>query len=83
MTDIVPRPRREPISYQPSQPGEDRLIPIARVCELSGYSKSRLYQWMRADSFPKPCHPGRSSSRWSEREVVEWKDEQLAARTAA
>ena len=75
--------RREAQIYPPLQLGEDRLIPVSRVAELAGYGKSRIYKWIREGTFPKPCHPGGASSRWSEREVLDWKDAQLAARTAA
>lgn len=61
----------------------DRLIALPEVTHIAGYSRATIYRWIREGSFPKPCHPGGSSSRWSETEVRAWKDAQLAQREAA
>lgn len=59
---------------------DDRLIPIAAVKQLSGLGKTMIYRKMKEGSFPKSCKPGGASTRWSEREVKAWRDDQLAAR---
>jgi prophage regulatory protein len=79
MTD---RNRPEPMTYPPLQPGEDRLIPLARSMEIVGLGKSMIYRLMRQGRFPQACKPGGAATRWSEREVCAWKDEQLAARAS-
>lgn len=61
----------------------DRLIALPEVMAIVGYGKTIIYRWIKQGDFPKPCHPGGSSSRWSEAEVREWKDAQLARRKAA
>lgn len=42
-----------------------------------------IYRWVGEGTFPRPCKPGGGASRWSEREVRAWKDEQLATHVAA
>lgn len=59
---------------------EDRLLPISVVMEIAGIGKTMIYRKMREGTFPKCCKPGGASTRWSEREVVEWKDRVVAAR---
>lgn len=66
-----------------TDPAPDRLIPLPEVMNIAGYKKTIIYRWIREGGFPKPCHPGGSSSRWSEAEVRAWKDAQLAQREAA
>lgn len=61
----------------------DRLIALPEVMKTIGYGKTIIYRWIRQGSFPKPCHPGGASSRWSEAEVRAWRDAQLAKRQAA
>lgn len=62
---------------------DDRLLPIDIVIELAGIGKTMIYRKMREGTFPRCCKPGGSSSRWSEREVREWRACVLAARNAA
>jgi prophage regulatory protein len=58
----------------------DRLLPLSAVKELAGIGKTMIYRKMREGTFPKCCKPGGASSRWSEREVVAWKEAVMAAR---
>lgn len=60
----------------------DRLLPLSAVKELAGIGKTMIYRKMREGTFPKCCKPGGASSRWSEREVVAWKEAVMAARGA-
>ncbi|HVJ00632.1 MAG TPA: AlpA family phage regulatory protein [Sphingomonas sp.] len=62
---------------------DDRLIPLAVVTEIAGIGKTMIYRLMREGTFPKSCKPGGASTRWSEREVREWRDRILAERDAA
>lgn len=90
MTEIAPEIRKTKASRAaPDSPAEtdgygfdDRLLPLAAVIELAGIKKTMIYRLMREGTFPKSCKPGGVSSRWSEREVREWKDNMLAARGA-
>lgn len=58
----------------------DRLLPLSAVMEVAGLGKTIIYKKMKAGTFPKCCKPGGASSRWSEREVMAWKDAVMAAR---
>lgn len=60
----------------------DRLIPFARVEEIAGLKRTRIYQMIRAGTFPRPYKPGGSGSRWSEWEVYEWLERVKQATTA-
>lgn len=62
---------------------DDRLIPIDAVMQLAGIGKTMIYRLMRDGKFPRSCKPGGASTRWSEREVREWRDAVLAERDAA
>ena len=59
---------------------EDRLLPLAAVMQLSGLGKTMIYQLEREGKFPKRYKPGGVSSRWSEREIMEWKGKLAAQR---
>ncbi len=61
---------------------DDRLIPLDAVMQLAGIGKTMIYRKMRDGTFPKACKPGGASTRWSEREVKEWRDRVLAERAA-
>lgn len=58
---------------------KDRLLPLAAVKQLSGLGKTMIYRLEREGKFPKRFKPGGAASRWSEREIMEWK-EKLAAK---
>jgi prophage regulatory protein len=62
---------------------EDRLLPIDAVMQIAGIGKTMIYRKMREGSFPRCCKPGGASTRWSEREVREWRDQVLAERDVA
>jgi prophage regulatory protein len=56
----------------PATAADDRLIPIARVEQIAGIMRSRIYQLIRQGSFPAPYKPGGFASRWSEAGVRGW-----------
>ncbi|KPW30167.1 Prophage PSPPH01, DNA-binding protein [Pseudomonas coronafaciens pv. atropurpurea] len=60
----------------------DILIKLPEVCRQAGFGKSTIYELIAADAFPTPTKLGRFS-RWSQREVQAWIEEQKAARRAA
>ena len=57
----------------------DRLLRIDQVKEISGIGKTMIYRLVREGRFPKPFKPGGSASRWSETEVLAWREQQRAA----
>lgn len=61
---------------------DDRLLPIDAVMQLAGIGKTMIYRKVREGTFPTPCKPGGSSTRWSEQEVKAWRDKVMAARSA-
>ncbi|KKC27322.1 helix-turn-helix transcriptional regulator [Sphingomonas sp. SRS2] len=60
----------------------DNLIDIKKVMEIIGLGKTMVYRLERQGKFPPRYKPGGWSSRWSEREVRAWKDEQRQGRAA-
>ncbi len=57
----------------------DRLLRLTQVIELAGIGKTMIYRLMRAGLFPQPYKPGGYSSRWSESEVLAWRETQRRA----
>jgi len=58
----------------------DRLLKIGQVEEMTGLSRRYIYRLMREERFPRQFKPGGYASRWSENEVVAWRDRQRSAR---
>jgi prophage regulatory protein len=61
----------------------DRLIRLEEVKDIVGLGKTMIYRLERDGRFPRRCKPGGHATRWSEAEVVAWKEAQLAERRAA
>lgn len=57
----------------------DRLLRLDQVKDITGIGKTMIYRLIREDRFPKPFKVGGSASRWSESEVLEWRDAQRIA----
>lgn len=51
----------------------DRLLPLRDVIEFTGLGKTTIYGLMRKNQFPHAYKPGGHASRWSERELLEWR----------
>ena len=54
----------------------DRLLKLSQVSEIAGIGKTMIYRLMRAKRFPQPYKPGGYASRWSEAEVMAWRESQ-------
>lgn len=54
----------------------DRLLRLSQVIEIAGIGKTMIYRLMRQDRFPQQFKPGGYASRWSEREVLAWRESQ-------
>lgn len=63
-------------------PTEDRLLRLPAVLELTGLGKTMIYRMVRERRFPQPYKPGGAASRWSEREIREWREQVAAARAS-
>ncbi|MFP6861268.1 helix-turn-helix transcriptional regulator [Pseudomonas sp.] len=60
----------------------DILIKLPEVCRQAGFGKSAIYDMIKAGTFPGPIKLG-YGSRWSQREVQAWVEEQKNGRLAA
>lgn len=56
------------------------FIRIARVKELSGFSKSTLLRWIKAGKFPAPVIKESSTVLWDLSECQRWRVEQFKKR---
>lgn len=50
------------------------LIRISEVCELVGTSRTTIYRWVNAGTFPQPVRISEQSVRWSIEEIEKWRD---------
>ena len=59
-----------------------KLVRIKTVVELTGLSKSYIYDLSNKGIFPKNIHlvPGGSSEAWIESEILNWIDERILSR---
>ena len=57
-----------------------KLIRKNTVIEITGLSKSSIYDRMNAGQFPKSVPLGGRSVAWVESEVIEWVEAQIAHR---
>lgn len=58
---------------------EDDLIMLEEVKRLAGVGKTMIYRLERAGRFPRRYKPGGYASRWSRREVMDWREQQRTA----
>lgn len=54
----------------------DRLLKLSQVMDITGLSKPYIYRLVRAGRFPQQYKPGGYASRWSEGEVLAWRESQ-------
>jgi prophage regulatory protein len=61
---------------------DKKLLRIRKVVDLTGISKSYIYNLCRKGQFPKPIElvPGGTSVAWVEAEVQEWIDSRIQQR---
>lgn len=57
------------------------FLRLPEVLKRTGMSKSKLYNKVRVEEFPKPVRDGNTSS-WPEHEVTAWQQAKMAARSA-
>ncbi len=62
----------------------DKLVRIKTVVELTGLSKSYIYDLSRKGLFPKCVSlvPGGTSVAWVEREVSDWVKQRITSRAS-
>lgn len=54
----------------------DPLVSLDIVKRIAGIGKTKIYDLIDQNKFPKAYKPGGTSSRWSLAEVQRWRDEQ-------
>lgn len=61
-------------------PMEYRLANQKTVCEITGYSRNRIYELYKQGMFPKPIKLGDGGAiRWRLSEIFKWIDGKAAA----
>jgi len=55
---------------------------LPQVCELTGLSRSRIYEKMARGEFPRACKLGARASGWVRAEVERWAAARIAERDA-
>jgi prophage regulatory protein len=61
-------------------PLQDRFLRLEQVKQMVGLGKTMIYRLVNEGTFPRPCKPGGSATRWSETEVLDWMSGCSAAR---
>lgn len=57
-----------------------KLVRLAGVKSRTGLGKTKIYQLIRENKFPRPVHPADSRlSAWASLEIDAWIDEQVSA----
>lgn len=57
-------------------PNPSRLLRMSEVMELTGLSRRMIYRLVSQQRFPQQYKPGGWSSRWSEAEIIAWRESQ-------
>lgn len=61
-----------------AQPTE--LIALPEVIKITGFKTTKIYDMVNKGAFPKKVHLGTRSVRWVKAEVLQWANDQMAAR---
>lgn len=62
----------------PTSPDEVIFLRLPKVKELTGLSKSSLYELIRGNSFPAPVQLGPRAVAWVSSEVRQWAAERIS-----
>lgn len=57
-----------------------KLIRLPKLIEMTGGSRSWIYQQISEGKFPKPVKIGKRSSAWVESEIDEWIQQRMKNR---
>ena len=55
-----------------------RFLRLPEVLNLVGVTRSTLYRWMEAETFPRQISVGRNTVVWVESDVTKWMQDQIA-----
>ena len=73
---------RTTVTTSPTILADDDLLPIGEIKKIAGIGKTMIYRLERAGSFPQRYKPGGYASRWSRREVMDWRERQRGTAAA-
>ena len=59
---------------------QPRFLRLSEVLEMTGMSKTFIYDRINEGTFPKQIQLGSRSVVWNEREVVQWMEDRIASR---
>ena len=57
-----------------------RFLRLPEVLNLVGVTRSTLYRWMDAGTFPKQISVGGNTVVWVESDITNWMDQRIGAR---
>lgn len=60
-----------------SQP--NTFLRLKEVIRRTTYSRSRIYELIQMQKFPRPIHLGARAVAWLESDIQRWMDERIAA----
>ncbi|WP_371639966.1 helix-turn-helix transcriptional regulator [Synechococcus sp. N19] len=63
-----------------SNKAQPRFLRLPEVLNLVGVTRSTLYRWMDAGTFPKQISVGGNTVVWVESAVTAWMEDQMASR---
>jgi prophage regulatory protein len=61
----------------------NRLIRLPEVESLTGYKRSRIYDFVKSGNFPQPLKIGPRATAWIESEIQGWINERIEQRDRA
>ena len=64
----------------PRQTTAPRFLRLPEVLQITGMSKTFIYDRINDGTFPKQIYLGPRTIVWNEREVVQWMEDRMASR---
>ena len=64
----------------PRQTTAPRFLRLPEVLQITGMSKTFIYDRINDGTFPKQIQLGSRTVVWNEREVVQWMEDRMASR---
>jgi prophage regulatory protein len=59
-----------------------RVLRLPEVMQVTGRTRSTIYDDIRRNAFPKPIAIGPRASGWLESEIIDWQEQRIAERNA-
>ncbi|API87537.1 helix-turn-helix transcriptional regulator [Francisella uliginis] len=58
----------------------NKILRLKQVVEMTGTSKTTIYRWINAGTFPKPINLSHVSVGWLEADINDWIQSKVEAR---